>query len=372
MAHIYDKIYGCIAASRIGSAMGWLSEGMSVGQISEAYGRLESLDAPPARRRSAEPRRHRGARWSEQYFWHYPYERVPGETEDGIERQKLICTAIIEKKGRITAADLAKVICRDVDVEQHVRYRMWVGDAWLYPLVQAGMPANYVGMFSCWPGIVSFTRSCHPIGLVNACNPEAAARDAWDVGMLYQPTWSTGLPTAAAYVAGIAEACKASATRDSVVEIVQHYAGEAVREEIDACLDIAVKYGEPFEMRAELNERFATMVGRLAAYGEEVLARGLVIFYLTAGNVRDTIVAAVNAGRDTDCTAAVAAGLSSAFSGSATIPTEWIETVDGAEKKATHTVSNRTCREAADGLYAALQSEVAKMKQQIADLEAPS
>jgi len=348
--------------------MGWLSEGMTVKEISEAYGRLESLTVAPARRQTTGPRRHRGARWSEQYFWRYPYERKPGETEDGIERQKLICTAIIEKSGRITAADLAKVVCRDVDVEQHVRYRMWVGDAWLYPLVQAGMPPNYVGMFSCWPGIVSFTRSCHPIGLVNACNPEAAARDAWDVGMLYQPTWSTGLPTAAGYAAGIAEACKTTATKDSVIEVVRRYAGQAVREEIDACLDIVSRYDDPFDMREELNDRFIRLTGRLAAYGEEVLARGLAIFYATAGNVRDTIIAAVNAGRDTDCTAAIAAGLSGALSGSATIPTEWIETVDQAEKEATHTVSNRTCREAADGLYSALCSEIAKMKQQIAEV----
>ena len=97
---------------------------------------------------------------------------------------------------------------RDVDEKRDFGYRMWVGDTWLYPFVKAGVPANYVGLFSAWPGIVSFTRACHPIGLVNACNPEVASRDAWEVGMMYQPTFSTGLPTAAAFCAGLAEACK--------------------------------------------------------------------------------------------------------------------------------------------------------------------
>jgi len=219
--------------------------------------------------------RRRGQRWTEVYFERTPYKVNPGETEDGIERQKLICTAIIEKKGRISAWDLAQIIKRDVDVEEHVKYRMWFGDALLYPYIQAGMPPQYAGMFSAWPGIVSFTRSCHPLGLINACDPQGAARDAWDVGMIYQPTWSTGLPTAAGVAAGIAEACKPGATIQSVVDVVREVAGEAVREEIDACLEIALRYDDPYAMRAEMNGRFAELVGRAGDYGEELLAKDL-------------------------------------------------------------------------------------------------
>jgi ADP-ribosylglycohydrolase len=365
MASLHDKIYACIAASRVGSSMGTLTEGWSVERIKEVYGKVEFLRDRPSRIK--EPVRRRAQPWSEKYFMHYPNDWKAGETEDGIERQKLICTAIIEKKGRITAADLAEIVTRDVDEKRDFGYRMWVGDTWLYPFVKAGVPANYVGLFSAWPGIVSFTRACHPLGLVNACNPEQAAKDGWEVGMMYQPTFSTGLPTAAAFVAGLAEACKATSTKDSIVETVRHYCGEAVRAEIDACMTVALKYNNALDMRDEMNARYAGIPGD---FGEELLAKGLSIFYVTAGNVRDTIVGGVNFGRDTDCVTAIASGFSGAFSGSATIPAEWIALCDAAEKAAEHTVSHLSCMETADGLYAAVQNEMANAKQVLADLNA--
>lgn len=365
MTSLYDKIYGCIAASRIGSSMGTLTEGWSVDKIKQVYGKVEDL--APRHSRAKEKTRRRAQQWSEMYFEYYPYEEPAGGTEDGIERQKLICTAIIEKKGRISASDLAKIIVRDVDEQRDFGYRMWCGDSVLYPMVKAGVPANYVGLFSHWPGIVSFTRACHPIGLVNACNPEAAARDAYEVGMIYQPVHSTGLPTAAAFVAGIAEACKPNATRETVYDTVVQYAIEAVRAEIDACMNIAAKYNDPYEMRDEMNARYASLPGD---FGEELLAKGLAIFYVTAGDVRETILGGVNFGRDTDCVTAIATGFSGALSGTATIPTGWIEAVDNAERAAEHTVSHLSCKETADGLYDALLNEISKARQQIADVEA--
>ncbi len=365
MASLYDKIYGCIAASRIGSSMGTRTEGWSVERIKEVYGKVEDL--APRKSRHDEPVRRRAQQWSEMYFWYYPHEEQAGATEDGIERQKLICQSIIDKKGRITASDLAKTIVRDVDEQRDFGYRMWCGDSVLYPLVKAGLPPNYVGMFSHWPGIVSFTRACHPIGLVNACSPEAAARDAYEVGMLYQPTYSTGLPTAAAFVAGIAEACRPNATRDSVYGTVCQYSIEAVRAEIDACMNVAAKYNDPYEMRDEMNARYERLPGD---FGEELLAKGLSIFYVTAGDVRETILGGVNFGRDTDCVTAIATGFSGALSGTSTIPAEWVEAVDKAEKEAEHTVSHLSCKETSDGLYAALLNEMEKARQQLADVEA--
>ena len=122
---------------------------------------------------------------------------------------------------------------------------------------------------------------------------------------------------------GLAEACKANSTKDSVVETVRTYCGEAVLAEIDACMTVALKYNDAAEMRDEMNARYAGIPGD---FGEELLAKGLSIFYVTAGNVRDTIVGGVNFGRDTDCVTAIASGFSGALSGSATIPADWIAT----------------------------------------------
>ena len=86
MATLFEKIYGCISASHIGSSMGAVVEGWDKSRIYEKYGVLDKLL----------PYEHYGNKWL----------RPPGTTEDGIERQKLMLTAIIEKKDRVTAEDV--------------------------------------------------------------------------------------------------------------------------------------------------------------------------------------------------------------------------------------------------------------------------
>ena len=46
---------------------------------------------------------------------------------------------------------------------------------------------------------------------------------------------------------------------------------------------------------------------------------------MTAGNTKEAILAGVNMGRDTDCVAAVAAGIAGALTGGESIPEEWIK-----------------------------------------------
>ncbi len=79
MSHIYDRIYGIIAATRTASAMGAAVEGWTTKAIIDKFGVLEHF----------EPFHH----YKERTQWVHP----AGCTEDGIERQKLMCTAIIEK-----------------------------------------------------------------------------------------------------------------------------------------------------------------------------------------------------------------------------------------------------------------------------------
>ena len=74
-----EKFFGCIAGCHIGSAMGAAVEGWPYERIEREYG---MLDRPL-------PYSHYGKR---------DWVREPGTTEDGVERQKLMITAIIEKQ----------------------------------------------------------------------------------------------------------------------------------------------------------------------------------------------------------------------------------------------------------------------------------
>ena len=84
---------------------------------------------------------------------------------------------------------------------------------------------------------------------------------------------------------------------------------------------------------------------------------------MVKGITRDAIIAAVNMGRDTDCLAAVSAGISGALTGASSIPQEWIDQVDKASKENIYTNSQRTLRETSDGLYNAYKARLKRQKE---------
>ena len=90
-----NKFFGTICGSHIGSSMGAVVEGWLSEKTEATYGPLDRLVD----------------------YEHYDngWVRVAGTTEDGIERQKLMMTAIIEKGGRINAEDLKKIWIRDIN-----------------------------------------------------------------------------------------------------------------------------------------------------------------------------------------------------------------------------------------------------------------
>ena len=98
------------------------------------------------------------------------------------------------------------------------------------------------------------------------------------------------------------------------------------------------------------------------SYANEVVTKGICIFHMTKGNPKDAIVAAVNMGRDTDCLAAVAGGISGALSGGEAIPDAWVQQVDHATTLNRFTNSQRTLRQHADGLYNAFQARLTRMR----------
>ena len=79
---LQDKFFGCICGCHIGSAMGAPVEGMTYEEIDRKYGYVDGYL----------PYQHYGNGW----------DREPGTTEDGVERQKLMISAIMEKEGRVT------------------------------------------------------------------------------------------------------------------------------------------------------------------------------------------------------------------------------------------------------------------------------
>ncbi len=355
---LFDKIYGCLAGSRVGSAMGAPPEGWSMEKIAETHGVLDTF----------QPYSHYGGIW----------DRPPGSTEDGIERQKLMITAIMEKQGRITAEDLVQTWIKVLDPEK-MKYMTQPFDRDILAVAKTGRVApGQLGEFMGFPDVNTTARSFHAIPLINACDTEGMIEDVYNVGRVYQPSQSDGFPGGVIFNAAVVEATRPNSTVDSVVgEALKHASPDRTegikrspRDLIEEALDIGGKAKDPMDIRTELNGIYNS---KLAAYAFsniwENVAKALAIFAATGGNVKDSVIVSINFGRDTDCLAASAAGLAGAFSGTSTIPPEWIETVDKATTQNPYTNAQRTIKEAAEGLYGALQNKIRKMKTHVELME---
>ena len=357
MTTLREKFCGCIAGAWVGSAMGAAVEGWSRERIANAHGFLEKLL----------PYKH--------YTAETDWLREPGTTEDGIERQKLIATAIIEKKDRIRAHDLVAVWLRDLEPEK-VRYKQERFDCSLLELARAGVPPSELGRLWPFPNVVSVARASHPLGLINAGHPAGAADDSFEVGKVYAAETAFALRWAALYNAAVAEACRPGATVESALEVAKRfvhcrreagslYAGyDTIQRDLARALELAGKHSDPMAMRDEFYQFYDG--GHYLNYGQsqanEIVSKGLAVFAICRGDPRRAILTAVNFGRDTDCLAAVAGGLAGALSGAGAIPAEWIEQVDRATAQDPYTNNKRGIAETADGLLEAFRARQQRLR----------
>lgn len=349
MPTLYEKIYGCLAASRVASAMGAAVEGWSPERIKETYGYVDRL--LPYLHYG-----HRGVTW----------QRMPGTTEDGIERQKLMCRAIIAKQDRITAQDLYNVQVEVLDLAK-MWYMTEPDDQRIMGFMKAGVPAVEVGRLSNWHGLNAVARASHPIGLINACDPDGAVRDVADIGRLYFVPTDIALVWAGVFDAAIALALRPDATVDSVIEGALRYATDPMRREINRALEFA-KIADYEAMRAEFYKIYnGGGIPYAASTASETVTKALAVFVHAKGDAKQAILEGVNFGRDTDCLAAMAGGLAGALSGIGAVPAEWVKQVDEATAANPYTNTVCTIKEHADGIYQALQARARKMRE-LADL----
>lgn len=364
MVTLREKFRGCIAASWVGSAMGAAVEGWSPERIAETHGTLDRLL----------PYCHYGNDW----------QRPPGTTEDGIERQKLISTAIIEKQDRILAHDLLAVWLRDLDPER-MAWKQEAFDRSLLEMARAGVPPAELGRLWPWFNQISLARASHPLGLINAGDPQGAADDAFNVGVVYAKDTAFALRWAALYDAAIAAACRPDATVESVLATVREFMTyraeggslytryDTIEREINRALELAERHPDPAELRAEFYKHYTG--GHHYVYNmseaSEVVPKGLAIFAVTKGDARQAIITAVNFGRDTDCLAATAGGLAGAFSGIGAIPAEWVAQVNEATIADPYTNNRRTIEETADGLYDAYMARRRRLADYLQAMDRP-
>lgn len=348
-----EKFFGCIAGCHIGSAMGAVVEGWSWERIERQHGTLDKLLG----------------------YHHYGnsnnWMREPGTTEDGVERQKLMITAIIEKQDRINAEDLRRAWVDHMNPNAAGLVSEPFEGA-LLAMAKTHIPAADIGKYCDYSGLVSLSRSCHPIGLINAGDIQGAIDDVREIGRLYNTANSRGILWAEVVVTAIAAATKPGATVDSVLgaifdncdKVDTRFTRRAgIRGELERALKLTADCSDFRRMR----EKFDTMYSGSGipyshSYANEIVTKAVCVFRMTKADTWEAMKAGVNMGRDTDCLAAVATGISGALSGAASIPNALIKQTDYATSVNPHTNSQRTLRETSDGLYNAFKARLVKMK----------
>jgi len=354
-----EKFFGCIAACHIGSAMGAAVEGWPWERIEKEYG---LLDKPL-------PYSHYGKR---------DWVREPGTTEDGVERQKLMITAIIEKQDRINAEDLRRAWVDHMNPNAAGLVSEPFEGA-LLAMAKTHIPASDIGKYCDYSGLVSLSRSCHPIGLINAGDVQGAIDDIREVGQLYNTANSRGILWAEVTVTAIAAATKPGATVDSVIGAVfdncdkvdtRFFRPAGIRGEIERALKATADCSDIRDMRRKFDTIYSGAgIVYAHSYANEIVTKAICVLKMTKGNTWEAMKAGLNMGRDTDCLTAVAGGITGALSGADSIPTDIIKQVDYATSLNPHTNSQRTLRETSDGLYNAFNARLARMKTYIDEME---
>lgn len=373
MTKLFNKIYGCEACAAIGNSMGEPVEGWTWQKIEKEHGFVDTfLPGDRFEQDQVSPQR-----FGEDWIYR-AYHREPGWTEDGMERYKLVVSAIIKKGGRIGIEDLAREWIEGIDPAKF-GYHVGPQDLIIYNLLKGGLPPWEVGRYAKWPGFMGTSKMIVPIGIVNACRPDNAARDALDLARIKDAqgrpiwrkdtfgedgivrsslVWDWGNEVAAAIAAATAEAFRPEATVDSIVEVALGQIPREGRKDPETMVKWARECrGDWKKMRDRYTEYFQ---GHPISNAIEVFSSGLACFILADGQPKEAILYAVNFGRDTDCKAYTAGCFAGALRGIQAVPAEWVQVVEKAVLTDPYTVSKRTMREEAEGLYRACLNEFAK------------
>jgi ADP-ribosylglycohydrolase len=358
---LFSRIYGCEAAGNIANSMGDVTEGLSWQEIEKRYGFVDQL-LPQDKKASRSPQQF-GPDWVR-----HAHHRPPGMTEDGFERHRLCASAILKKGGRITVEDLARTWITDIDPSKF-GYLLGPQDQVIYNLLKDGLPPAEVGRYAAWPGFIGTSKMIMPVGMVNACRPDDAARDALQLGRIKDVEGRPGnyaLEVCAALAAATAEALRPKATVESVIDIALGQLSPEPCKEVQQGLNWAKKANDWKDLRPLYATRYE---GKPISNAVEVLSGGLACFYVAKGRPREAILYAVNLGRDTDCKAYVAGGLAGALRGIEAIPAEWVKIVEEEVVTDPYTVSRRTARQAAEGLYRVCLAELARAEKAVTEIE---
>lgn len=329
-AGLASRIRGVVYGAACGDALGGPLEGLDHREIARRVGRpgtMTPYGKPPAE--------------------HAQFDNTAGAVTDDTRLHLVTIDAIVRRGGDdVAAGDLALAIDRWRDAHRGEIERAFI-EEYHYAALYGPSKAPWGGHAT--NGAIM---SNHAVGVLHACDPDAAFRTAYELAYLSD---GYGREAAAIHAAAVACAFRPSATpRDVVDEALAaadrarrdgpHWRGTVERhawarfegrpnhELIAAARDLIERHPRGDVDPAEVYDALygALDVTPVGSDAGQTLAVALAMLLWTDGDPEETIVACVAYGRDNDSYASVAGALVGALHGVDRLPEAWREAVDAA------------------------------------------
>lgn len=338
---LVDRATGALAGAAVGDALGGAAEGNSPEAIQERYGGFIEGVVPPFldEWRTARPIA--------------PYHKGDGHITD----DTLMTHALVEVYDRVrdhldayaVAEHLVPLLIGErrwipeLEDEALLLQRIFLAEKWLVARLHYGhvdpREAGVGNIVNCGAAMYAA-----PIGIANAADPGAAYLEAIDVAGAHQSSY--GREAAGVFAAAVAVAMRPGASVASVVDAAIDVAHDGTRSAIEAVAEAAAEITdwrgslkllrtaiEPFdtvgpEYRSPAAD--ARRPSRTKAIEELPIALGMAL--VAGGDVRESVLGAVNYGRDSDSIATMAGAITGALAGIDGVPSDWVADVATASR----------------------------------------
>ena len=309
---LVDAVYGCLIGGAAGDALGAPTEGMYYKDIQEKYERLEEMKVNPV--------------------WYT--NGKPGAVTDDTVVRTLLCHAIIEKGGRITPEDFAKVLREKLDVS-----RVWVNEDIVKKRLEAGINPWDAGRGGIPCGCASM--GIAPIGIINAGDPDQAHQDAFCISMVNNDGHDREF--AAAVAAGIAAAFIPGAGLKDVLAAMRKYGSDIVNRALELTFDLVEKSKDADEFKKLYYEKMLDWTWYcgpghwnkeryFCGFSKEFVPVVPALIQLAGEDSNQAIIEGANFGRDCDTIASLVGNIVGALNGAKSIRKEWIDICEKANE----------------------------------------
>ncbi|MGQ9731125.1 MAG: ADP-ribosylglycohydrolase family protein [Candidatus Zipacnadales bacterium] len=339
---LFRKVYGCLGAGAIGDQLGRPVEGWHYLDIEKHKGRL--VDPWETGERTAGGDRN--------------FEIGTDDTALG----QILCHAYLAKGGRITVEDYAKQWLAEF---QPTRFFFCMRNT--YELLKMGYSPRLTGALNIVTG--SGLMAINPVGIYNACDPQAAYAEALEIASMFQRDLDILIP---GVIAGaIAAAFQPGATADSVLDTAIDLAPsdriitfderrfDNLKDSLVRAVEIGRAAQDVFSAREGL---YAEMLQYAPIDPQEVFALTFGIFAAARGDTEQAMLGGANIGRDADTIASLNGQLCGALNGIDSVPQRWVE---GLERSPSAESFIRT----AEGMTELVITRLHRMREQVGWLD---